>query len=60
MLVDGAERPYVAHEAEGEERARLWRRAVEAYSGYEDYQARAGGRRIPVVVLTPAGETAQA
>ncbi len=40
--------------AEGEERERLWRLAVEMYSGYEGYQKR-GNREIPVVVLRPQG-----
>lgn len=39
----------------GEERDRLFARAVEADPGWADYQARAGGRVIPVVALTPAG-----
>lgn len=42
----------VAREAEGEERERLWRAAVENYAGYADYQLRTE-RRIPVMVLTP-------
>lgn len=45
---------YVARDAEGEERERLWRKAVGVYSGYEKYRRRAGGRKIPVVVLEPA------
>jgi deazaflavin-dependent oxidoreductase (nitroreductase family) len=45
---------YVAREAEGEERDRLWREAVDFYAGYDTYQGRAGNRRIPVVVLEPA------
>jgi deazaflavin-dependent oxidoreductase (nitroreductase family) len=45
---------YVAREAEGEERERLWREAVDVYAGYDTYQGRAGKRRIPVVVLDPA------
>lgn len=43
---------YTAREAEGEERERLWRRAVMIYPGYEDYRTRAAARRIPVMVLT--------
>jgi deazaflavin-dependent oxidoreductase (nitroreductase family) len=47
---------YRAHEAEGEERDRLWARINdEVYAGYNKYQGRAGERRIPVVVLEPAG-----
>jgi deazaflavin-dependent oxidoreductase (nitroreductase family) len=45
---------YVAREAEGEERARLWDKAVDFYAGYATYQERAGKRRIPVVVLERA------
>ena len=45
---------YVAREAEGEERERLWDKAVDFYAGYQTYQGRAGKRRIPVVVLEPA------
>src|SRR5213593_4116256 len=41
-------------EAEGAERDRLWRLAMKLYSGYEEYQARATNRRIPVIVLEPA------
>lgn len=44
----------VAREAEGEERERLWKRVVEAESGYETYRQRTS-RRIPVVVLEPLG-----
>ena len=40
--------------AEGEERTRLWDAAAKLYPPYNDYQARAGSRKIPVVVLDPA------
>lgn len=49
-------RPVRATEAEGEERARLWRLAVDGYPGYAVYQHRTS-RPIPVVVLTPSSET---
>lgn len=42
-----------ARTAEGEEREDLWHRLAEIYPPYDDYQARAGARQIPVVVLTP-------
>lgn len=45
---------YVAREADGDERARLWDEAVDYYAGYETYRVRAGERTIPVVVLEPA------
>ncbi|HEY7631788.1 MAG TPA: nitroreductase family deazaflavin-dependent oxidoreductase [Thermoleophilaceae bacterium] len=43
---------YLGHEAEGEERARLWDEVNDLYSGYDVYQDRAGSRRIPVIVFT--------
>jgi deazaflavin-dependent oxidoreductase (nitroreductase family) len=45
---------YRSREAEGEERDRLWRKAVDYYAGYDTYQGRTGGRRIPVMVLERA------
>lgn len=42
-----------ARTASGEERARLWRDAVVFWPPYEDYQRKAAGREIPVVVLDP-------
>ncbi|HEX4504864.1 MAG TPA: nitroreductase/quinone reductase family protein [Alphaproteobacteria bacterium] len=43
-----------ARVAEGEERARLWDAAAVLYPPYNEYQARAGARKIPVVVLDRA------
>jgi proline iminopeptidase len=40
-----------ARVAEGDERTRLWDAAAKLYPPYNDYQARAGARKIPVVVL---------
>jgi deazaflavin-dependent oxidoreductase (nitroreductase family) len=45
-------RPVRARVAEGEEREGLWRRLVEIYPNYAEYQ-RNTDRRIPVVVLEP-------
>jgi len=45
---------YVAREADGPERERLWEIAADLYAGYDVYQGRAGDRRIPVMVLSPA------
>ena len=42
-----------ARVAEGEERERLWKKMVEIYPPYTDYQ-KATERTIPVVVLDPA------
>lgn len=49
--------PVRAHEAQGEERARLWALAAGAYPGYEVYRAKTA-RHIPVMVLAPAPEEA--
>jgi deazaflavin-dependent oxidoreductase (nitroreductase family) len=47
----GSERRRVhARVAEGEERERLWKKAVAQYGGYAGYQKRTD-RKIPVVVL---------
>jgi deazaflavin-dependent oxidoreductase (nitroreductase family) len=49
----GRERRNVrARVATGEERERLWGKAVQSYGGYRGYQARTD-REIPVVVLEP-------
>jgi len=53
VFLDGKTGRYTARDAEGEERERLWKKAVGVYSGYEKYKRRAGGRKIPVVVLVP-------
>lgn len=42
---------YRARETSGDERDRLWQRAVDYYPGYSTYQDRTDGRRIPVMVL---------
>jgi deazaflavin-dependent oxidoreductase (nitroreductase family) len=44
---------YRAHEAEGDERQRLWDLATSYYPGFAKYQERATNRRIPVVVCSP-------
>jgi deazaflavin-dependent oxidoreductase (nitroreductase family) len=53
LLLQGKEGRYRAREAHGEERERLWRKAVDAYAGYEAYSRWTGGRKIPVMILTP-------
>ncbi|WP_338070994.1 nitroreductase family deazaflavin-dependent oxidoreductase [Actinomadura bangladeshensis] len=45
-------RPMLARTAEGDERADLWRRLVDFYPEYADYQ-RWTDRTIPVVICTP-------
>ena len=44
-----------ARTAEGEERARLWQKALEFWPPYADYQLKTE-RQIPVVVLDPPSE----
>lgn len=52
---DGQPNRYEAREATDDEREAYWRRAEEAYFGFDVYQQRAGDRVIPVVVLEPKG-----
>ena len=47
--------PARARTAEGEERDRLWRKANEVWSHYDEYQTRTD-REIPVVVLERASD----
>lgn len=54
VTVAGEQRPMRARVAEGEERERMWALVCDHYTGYAAYQARAGGRVIPVVVLEAA------
>lgn len=54
LTMGGRERRMRAREAQGEERAALWGRIMEAYDGYAAYQRRTD-RHIPVVVLEPTG-----
>ena len=49
---DGRREPFVAHQADGEERAALWPRIVDMNPGYADYQERTT-REIPVMVCAP-------
>jgi F420H(2)-dependent quinone reductase len=52
VQVGSAKREVRARVATGTERERLWRRAVELYGPYADYQKRTE-RQIPLVVLEP-------
>lgn len=54
VQVKGDVFPARARTATGEERERLWARAVEIWPHYDEYQQRAE-REIPVVVLERAG-----
>lgn len=51
--VAGQSGPFVAHEAWGDEYDRFWRYAADTYPGYPLYRQRAGGRRIPILVMIP-------
>ena len=50
----GEEMTMRAHEAEGEERERLWQLDLTVYPTRARYAEWTGGRRIPVMVLEPA------
>ncbi|HYU62055.1 MAG TPA: nitroreductase family deazaflavin-dependent oxidoreductase [Solirubrobacterales bacterium] len=54
VQVGGERRDVVAHQADAEERARLWPRLVEVWPDYETYQRRTS-REIPVIILSPTG-----
>ena len=43
----------IARELSGEERAEWWKRAVEVYPSYAEYQQKTS-REIPVFILEPA------
>jgi deazaflavin-dependent oxidoreductase (nitroreductase family) len=47
-----AKADYTVHEASGDERAVWWKRAVEVWPDYADYQTKTD-RQIPVFVLEP-------
>jgi F420H(2)-dependent quinone reductase len=53
LLIHGIERTYVAREVQGGEREALWAEAMDFYAGFAKYQQRAGGRAIPVLLLSP-------
>jgi deazaflavin-dependent oxidoreductase (nitroreductase family) len=55
FMAKGQDREYVARQAEGAERERLWTEMNDLYGGgFDLYQGRTE-RRIPVVVLEPKG-----
>lgn len=54
LLLDGKRTRVRAREADGAERETLWTRLAAADPAYVEYQQRTG-RRLPVVVLEPAG-----
>ena len=50
--------PYVAREAEGDERRRLYDLSTKLYRGYGLYEQMASERTIPVLVLSPENRAA--
>ena len=54
VVIRGQRWQMEAYEAEGEERERLWALDSSVYPARRHYAVRAGGRRIPVMVLHPA------
>lgn len=52
LEVSGEKISVVAHEAEGDEYARLWQIAVEKNPPYEEYKKNAG-RHLPIIVFKP-------
>jgi deazaflavin-dependent oxidoreductase (nitroreductase family) len=51
VTVDGVSRRFRAHEAEGEERSRIWQEGLTVYPGWAEYERRAPHRTIAVFVL---------
>jgi len=51
VRIRGERIPVRGRVAEGAERSRMWAAAAVLYPPYDDYQAKAGSRKIPVVVL---------
>ncbi len=50
---NGDQKEYIARIADLEEQQRYWDLAVHYYPGYEAYQKRSGGRKIPLFILEP-------
>lgn len=59
VSLNGTTAKYVARNAEEAERDRYWRQAVQVYPGFAGYKKRAGGRKIPIVVLSPSSNDPQ-
>ena len=53
LTVGGQSQEYIARTAEANERADLWDKALENYTGFNVYRERVNQREIPVVVLEP-------
>ena len=55
VQLNGHWRKYTAREIHGQEYEKYWQMAVESYAGYQKYRERAAHRRIPLMILVPAG-----
>ncbi len=53
LSIRGKTGTYIAREADEEQRQMYWSRALALFAGYTAYEKRAGGREIPIMVLTP-------
>lgn len=53
LTLNGNEAHYTAREATETERPLYWARAVQLYPGYQAYELRARGRKIPILILSP-------
>lgn len=53
VSINGLDVDFIAQEVTGEERTRYWNKASAIYGGYNAYEKRVEGRKIPVMVLTP-------
>ena len=60
LSVGGETQKMVAHQVEGDERERLWRRGLQVYPGWRGYERRAARRRIPVMALSPEDNAVKA
>ena len=53
LSIDGRSMNNIARKAAPPEYDRYWEQAVSLYVGYAAYKSRTGGRRIPIMVMTP-------
>jgi len=53
VLHDGQTLNYMAQVTTSPEYEVCWGKAVKAYPGYAAYKTRAGGRKIPIMILSP-------
>ncbi len=57
VTLDGEISRYLGAEVKGLDRRAYWEKAVAHYPGYSNYQRRAAGRRIPIIILSPLDRT---